>query len=76
MLLLSGMKIVKSSHLTTTSVLRVGRATFKPKDLPAQFESIDPPAVLEQVEVHDPEVYIPDPPAAWTTRGALVSATC
>ncbi|MFS7990617.1 hypothetical protein Hanom_Chr11g01060941 [Helianthus anomalus] len=63
MLLLSGTKIVKKFPPDIHKRFKGQNGQpFRPVDLPAEFESIDPPAMPGQVVVHDLEVYIPDPP--------------
>ncbi|MFS7990882.1 hypothetical protein Hanom_Chr11g01064141 [Helianthus anomalus] len=63
MLLLSGMKIVKKFPPDNHNRFKGPNGQpFHPVDLPAEFVSIDLQAVSGQVAVHDPKVYIPDPP--------------
>ncbi|MFS8019752.1 hypothetical protein Hanom_Chr15g01407381 [Helianthus anomalus] len=71
MLSLSGMKIVKRFPPDNRKRFKgLDDQPFVSKDLPAQFEPIDPPALLEQVAVHDLEMYIPDLPQPRGPPGA------
>ncbi|MFS7990611.1 hypothetical protein Hanom_Chr11g01060871 [Helianthus anomalus] len=82
MLSLSGMKIVKKFPPDNHKNFKGPNGQpFRPVDLPTEFELIDPPTVPGQVAVHDPEVYIPDPPQVSSPAHLLfyhlsIPATC
>ncbi|MFS8022230.1 hypothetical protein Hanom_Chr16g01437001 [Helianthus anomalus] len=74
---LSGMKIIK--RFPPENVKRFKGAdgqAFVPKELPAQFDPIDPPTVLEKVPEHEPKMCIPDHHSRVDHPGASVPTAC
>ncbi|MFS7964637.1 hypothetical protein Hanom_Chr08g00752681 [Helianthus anomalus] len=59
---LFGMKIIKKFPPDRKRFKGADGRPFVPKQLPAQFDPIDPTAVPEQVAEHEPDMYIPDLP--------------